>query len=308
MRWARVASYVAPWPCRRLQLLCYNKIMRSSWGGRVCLVTGGTQGLGWAMVQVLAECGATVYACGLSESRVAAARQAMAPCPWRDWVHLRQCDVAKPDQVSALLGDIRQRHGAVYLLVNNAAYVRWADITEMSLHDEVASMRVGYEGMIHTVREVLPHMLAEGQGYIVNIGSIAGRIFVGGASAAYSATKAAIDAYTRALQHELAGSGVTATIVRLATVSGTSFFREHVSRERMPPFTRFIPALTPPEAARRVLRSVERGSRVVTVPRYLSLLAWFYELAPVLAGKVAWYGGSNPRDYANVDWQIGCPE
>jgi NAD(P)-dependent dehydrogenase (short-subunit alcohol dehydrogenase family) len=197
--------------------------------GQVCVVTGGTQGIGWALTRALADEGAAVYACGFSLSSLDKAEAVRATLSTAAQIHLRLCDVTDRVAYEAWLAEIWVENGRIDLLIHNAAFVRWADVTEMSVEEAQRTVRVGYDGMVIGTKTVLPRMQAAGRGHIVNIGSVTGRAFVGGASAAYAATKAAIDAYTQILHAELADSPVNATIVRLGTVAGTDFFRKHVS-------------------------------------------------------------------------------
>ena len=238
--------------------------MDSNFQDQVCLVTGGTQGIGWALTQMLAAHGATVNACGFSQGSLNKAEAERVTLPGRDRIRLSRCDVTDRTVFEAWIEGIWERNGRIDLLINNAAFVRWTDVKDMSVEEAQRTMRVGYDGMVVGIKAVLPQMQAAGRGHIVNMGSVAGRAFVGGASAAYAATKAAIDAYTQTLHAELANSPVNATVVRLGTVAGTDFFRKHVSNERMPPFTQFLPALTPDRVATAVLRAVEKRQNILT--------------------------------------------
>lgn len=268
---------------------------------QVCVVTGGTQGIGWAMTQALAAEGATVYACGFSSGSLEKAEAERAALATANQIYLSRCDVTDRAAYEAWLGAVWEGNGRIDLLIHNAAYVRWADVLEMSVEEARRTMRVGYDGMVIGTKYVLPKMQAAGRGHIVNIGSVAGRAFVGGASAAYAATKAAIDAYTQILHAELANSPVNATIVRLGTVAGTDFFRKHVSNERMPPFTQFLPALTPERVATAVLHATVKKRQILTLPRYYALLIFVYNLSPRFARWLAQVGGPNRKDYARMD-------
>jgi hypothetical protein len=85
--------------------------------------------------------------------------------------------------------------------------------------------------------------------------------------------------------------------VRLGTVAGTDFFRKHVSNERMPPFTRFLPALTPDRVATAALNAVVKKQQIVTLPRCLELLTFACNLSPRFARRLAQMGGPNRKDY-----------
>ena len=85
--------------------------------------------------------------------------------------------------------------------------------------------------------------------------------------------------------------------MRLGTVAGTDFFRKHVSNERMPPFTQFLPALTPERVATAVLQAVVKKQQILTLPRYLELFTFIYNLSPPFARWLAQMGGPNRKDY-----------
>lgn len=273
--------------------------------GQVCLVTGGTQGIGWALVQALADRGAQVYACGRSTESLAQADQARQSMPWAEAVHLTQCDVTDRAAVEQWIDSIYQATGQIDVLVNNAAYVQWDDVNNMSVEQAERTMQVGYNGMLYTTKKVLPLMQAAGQGQIVNVASIAGLILVGGTSAAYAATKAAVDTYSRILQKELAHEPIRVTLVRLGTVAGTDFFKKYVPNSRMPPLSRFLPPLTPPDVAQAILEALYKRQAILTLPRYLALLYIIYTIAPGFSRWLSGFGGSNEHDYGAVPWHYG---
>jgi NAD(P)-dependent dehydrogenase (short-subunit alcohol dehydrogenase family) len=269
----------------------------------VCLVTGGAQGIGWAISQALADHGGQVYACDISDENLARATHELESLPWADRITLTRCDVAKRAEIEGWIAEIHRQTGRIDVLVNNAAFVRWEDVMEMSVEDAVRTMEVGYNGMVYGIKSVLPLMQAAGRGHIVNMGSSAGRVLVGSASAAYAAVKAAIDGYTQTLQVELRGSPVHATLVRPATVAGTDFFRKHVPSSRMPRLGDFVPYVTPPQVALSIVRAIRTWRAIVDIPRYLHLFYFFFAVAPGMFRRLITIGGSGQRDYGQVQWR-----
>jgi len=271
--------------------------------GQVGLVTGGAQGIGWAVAQALADHGARVYVCDIAEDSLARAAQELPGLPWAERITLARCDVTDRQAVEGWIADVYRQTGRIDVLVNNAAFVRWVDVADMSVEEEERTMSVGYNGMLYTTKAVLPLMKAAGHGHIVNMGSSAGKVFVGSSSAAYAAVKAAIDAYSQTLQVELKGSPVHVTVVRPATVAGTDFFRKHVPASRMPRFGDYVPYMTPPQVANRIVRAIRDRRKVLDVPGYLVL---FYAFFAVMPGVFQWMvrvGGSGRRDYGQVQWR-----
>ena len=269
----------------------------------ICIVTGGTQGIGWAMVQALADHGGKVYACGYSEGNLRKAEAELAKTPWQKQIFLSQCDVTNRELYEAWLTEIYEENGRIDVLINNAAFVRWADVLTLSVEEELRSMEVGYNAIVYGTNLALPWMLKNGRGHFVNIGSVAGRIFVGGSSAAYAAAKSAIDGYTQALDFELRDTAVHATLVRLGTVAGTDFLSKHVSNDRMPPLTKFMPPLTPPKVATDVLKAIYKKQAIITRPRYYGALTFVYNLSPRFSRWLSYQGGANNVEYSKVQWE-----
>lgn len=179
---------------------------------KVALVTGGSRGIGRAIVVRLAQQGYDVavnYHHGrdlaeeLAEDLRRAGRSAAA----------FGADTAKPEEVDAMFRAVDAALGPVETLVNNAGLAPPSGLFQ-DVDDETwdRTFAVNVGGMRNTIRRALPHMLHEKRGSIVNISSIWG---LRGASceAAYAATKAAVAGLTRSLALELAPSCIRVNAV-----------------------------------------------------------------------------------------------
>ncbi len=183
----------------------------SGLAGKTALVTGGSRGIGRAIVEVLAAEGAAVTFLyrGHAEAAqevVAASREAGRA------VTAEQVDVRDREGVAAAVERFVDRHERIDILVNNAGVIRdnLLGLLEDDDIDTVLAVNIG--GTFNVTRAVVPHMISRRAGKIINISSVAGARGGRGQSN-YAASKGAIDALTRALAVELAPRRITVNAV-----------------------------------------------------------------------------------------------
>ncbi len=271
--------------------------------GKVCLVTGGAEGIGWAIVQALADYGGDVYVCTSSIENLTMAQNELQKMPWQEKIHLAQCDVARRADVEGWIAGIYGRTGRIDVLVNNAAFIRWESVDEMPVEEFERMMQVNYFAIVYAVKAVLPLMHAAGQGHIINISSSAGKLFVNRRTAGYAASKAASDAFTQTLSMELQGTPITATVVCLGAVAGTDFFRKHVPFTHMPRLGDYFAYLTPPQVADGIIRTLRSRKSTLDMPGYLPAMYVVFALMPNALRWLINWGGSGRRDYGAVKWR-----
>jgi 3-oxoacyl-[acyl-carrier protein] reductase len=179
--------------------------------GRVALVTGASRGIGRAIAETLAAKGAAVavnYRTGERDAEeVVDAIRAHGGTAFA--VH---GDVAAHQDATSLVERTIAELGGLHILVNNAGITKDGLIYNMEPGDWLEVMRVNLGGVVNCTRAAMGHLMAERAGVIVNISSgMAERAWVG--DAAYSASKAAIGAFTRSSALELARFGVRVNAV-----------------------------------------------------------------------------------------------
>lgn len=154
---------------------------------KTALVTGGSRGIGKAIVQRLQNDGLTVVACGRSEK----------PPDFPAHVYWIEADVSNPADASRLVSDATQTYGTIDVLVNNAGVQVEKTVTESSDDDWDLVVGVNCRGVFNLCRAVLPTMQSNG-GVIINIGSISGEVADPG-MALYNASKAFVHGLTRSI-------------------------------------------------------------------------------------------------------------
>ena len=187
--------------------------------GRVAVVTGGAQGIGWAAAQALHEAGATVVILDRDEP---AAQQAATNLPGS---HAFTLDVADAAGIERVFGDIAALHGRIDILVNNAGVSIRKSSLELSLDEWNRVLAVNLTGCFLCTRAAAPAMPAQG-GAIVNVASIMGMSGAGPyPNPAYHATKGALVNLTRSQAVEWAARGIRVNAVA-PTWTRTGFIGE----------------------------------------------------------------------------------
>lgn len=177
-----------------------------------------------------------------------------------------ECDVTNPDSVSNAVETAKKRFGKIDILVNNAGVAKSGLLIDTSLDDFKRIFDVNVNGTFNVTKAVLPDMLSRGQGSIVNLSSVWGEK---GASmeVAYSASKAAVIGFTKALAKEVAPMGVLVNAVAPGAVDTdmmsvyTPLEKEELCRDSIP----LCRLATPSEIAKAILYLAESGYCVGSV-------------------------------------------
>jgi NAD(P)-dependent dehydrogenase (short-subunit alcohol dehydrogenase family) len=182
----------------------------SEWSGKAVFVTGGSQGIGRGVTELLGELGASVGVCGLEADRVdetvAAIRDAGGEAL------AAPADVSDRRSVAQAVAAIVERYGRLDALVTSAGIQRYGTVldTDEATWDEVFSVNV--KGVYLAAQAALPHLRASGHGAIVAVSSVQAHV-AQAAVAAYSASKGAVDALVRAMAVDEAPHGVRVNAV-----------------------------------------------------------------------------------------------
>ena len=165
--------------------------------GKVAVVTGGTRGIGRAIVERLLCEGASVAFCGRSAESVARAAGELAKTAGGT-VFGEAADVSRAEDVRRFFQSVDARFGDVKILINNAGLGIFRRVADMSLEEWHQMIDLNLSGAFYCCREALPRFNNCGGGYIINISSLAGKnAFSGGA--AYNASKFGLNGFSEAL-------------------------------------------------------------------------------------------------------------
>ena len=185
--------------------------------GKTVLITGGSSGIGLATALKLAPCGARLLIVGRDHAKLERAAREIEVAGGR--VKGYACDIADPAACDLLIGQLRAEHGHIDVLINNAgrSIRRAVEHTYDRLHDYERLMRINYFAAVRLTLGMLPGMVEHGSGHVINISSI-GAISNAARFAAYNASKAALDAFTRCAAAEYLDRNVSFTVINMPLV------------------------------------------------------------------------------------------
>jgi 3-oxoacyl-[acyl-carrier protein] reductase len=175
--------------------------------GRAALVTGSTRGIGRAIAETLAECGARVGVVGRDEPRAKDVAAAISP-EARGFA----CDVADAAAVASLVERAEAELGAVDILVNNAGFTRDNILLRLKDDDWDAVLDANLRGAFIAIRSVTRGMMKRRWGRIINIASVVGIVGNKG-QANYAASKAGLIGLTKSVAKEFASRNILANAV-----------------------------------------------------------------------------------------------
>jgi len=178
---------------------------------RVALVTGGTRGIGAAIIEALAGDGVRVAA-GYSSNREAADDMASRLAAKGHAVSLHQGNVGRPEDCERVVGEVLGEHDHIDYLINNAGITVDKTVRNMTVEDWHAVLRVNLSGAFYMTKAVLEHMIGRDFGRIVNISSVIGETGSIG-QANYAASKSGLFGLTKSLALETARKGITVNCV-----------------------------------------------------------------------------------------------
>jgi NAD(P)-dependent dehydrogenase (short-subunit alcohol dehydrogenase family) len=259
--------------------------------GKSVVITGGSRGLGLVMARELAHEGAQLTIVARSDGELdRAVDDIRARQPFAEVLPVTG-DVRKRHDAERAIAQAHERFGRIDVLINNAGIIQVGPVSHMTLADYQDAMDTHFWGPLYGILAVLPHMRSQGEGRIVNISSIGGRISVPHL-VPYSASKFALAGLSDGLSYELARQNIHVTTVcpglmRTGSPLNATFKGRHPKEFAWFAISDSLPLATidATRAARQILEACRRGDAelVITVQAKLAIIA--RTVAPELFAK-----------------------
>ena len=242
---------------------------------KTVVITGGSEGVGAAAARKFAAAGANLMLVARTKKKLEVLAEEL-----RDKTQVRvfAMDVADADACVDLFKKTQYEFGRIDVLINNAGYHARGPVEEIAADDLGRTIDVNLRAPIVLTRLAIPYIREAGGGAILNVGSLAGRTHVPG-SAAYSASKSGLRAFTYALAEELHDSGIKIGIVSPGPID-TGFIMTDIDKTSDLTFSQ--PISTADEVAQTILDLCGNKLREVSMPAISGVLTTATYLMPWL--------------------------
>jgi short-subunit dehydrogenase len=258
--------------------------------GKTVLLTGGSRGLGLTMARQLVQSGAQVALCARDEAELQRVQTELKQHSGE--ILALTCDVTDQTQVEQMVQQVKERFGAIDILINNAGTDIVGPLESLTMQDYDDTMKLHFWAPLYTSYAVLPEMRQRRAGRIVNISSIGGKI-VSPHMVAYCASKFALTGLSEGMQTELASAGVAVTTVCPGFIHTGVVDHAIMKGQHRKEFAWFsigdsLPLLSASaeEVAQRTISALKRGDAEVIVPFPAWLSAKFSALFPGLTANL----------------------
>lgn len=257
---------------------------RYSFRDKVVLITGGSRGLGLVMAREFARHGAKIAICARDPDELLRAEADLESRGAEVFADV--CDLRRLSEVERMIDEVRNHFGRIDVLVNNAGVIQVGPLELQTQEDFEEAMKIHFWAPFYTMQAVIPEMRDRGEGRIVNICSIGGKIAVPHL-APYCASKFALAGLSSAMGMELAKFGVPVTTVYPGLMRTGSHINAFFKGQHRAEFAMFslmgsspFTSINANSAARQIVRAVRRGDAEVILSPQAKIAAKVNALFP----------------------------
>ncbi|WP_077618701.1 SDR family NAD(P)-dependent oxidoreductase [Bacillus sinesaloumensis] len=256
--------------------------MNSRLNGKTIVITGASSGIGEKIAYLVAEQGATPVLLARSHDQLERIAKNIEEKYKIDCLFYK-LDVRDTENVKGVFEDILHKVNTVDVLVNNAGFGVFANVVDANIEQMKAMFEVNVFGLISCTKMVLPAMMKQNSGHIINIASQAGKIATP-KSSVYSATKHAVLGFTNSLRMELASTDIRVTAVNPGPIRTRFFDIADESGTYAKNVNKFM--LDPDVVAAKIVQAMFTSKRELNLPGWMNAGSVFYTLFPRLVEKV----------------------
>ncbi|GAE30810.1 SDR family NAD(P)-dependent oxidoreductase [Halalkalibacter hemicellulosilyticus] len=250
--------------------------------GKVVWITGASSGLGKEIALQTAKQGNTVVLLARRIDKLLEIEEEIKNTGGK--AHTFQLDVGDIDNLEVVINSIMLKVGRIDVLINNAGFGVFEHLIDVELDVMKEMFHVNVLGLITCTRYVVPYMIEQKGGHIINIASQAGKLATPKASV-YAATKHAVLGFTNSLRMELAPNHIYVSAVNPGPIQTDFFTRADEAGSYVKNVEKWM--LQSKDVAEKVIRLMEKPKREVNLPRWMGAGSTLYQLFPTLIEKIA---------------------
>lgn len=249
---------------------------------RNIVITGASSGIGERISYMVAEQGAKPILMARNYERlISIAAEIKNQTGIEALVY--QVDVSDSDAVETVFSDLLKKVDKIDVLINNAGFGKFDSVMDATLSEMKEMFEVNVFGLMACTKMVLPSMLQQNYGHIVNIASQAGKFATPKASA-YSGSKHAVLGFTNSLRMELAHTNIHVTAVNPGPIRTRFFDIADQSGNYVKNVEKFM--LEPDDVARKIVDALFTPKRELNLPGWMNIGSILYTLFPSVVEKV----------------------
>lgn len=248
---------------------------------KIIAITGASGGIGQATARLCAKKGWTIVLLGRAEKNLKELHYKISRYNSESRYYL--LDVTSQEKATKTIKEILSDYKKVDAWVNNAGFGIFSSLEESNLHDYHGMMETNYFGTVYCTKGILPILIKQGYGAIINVASVGGLIATA-KSGGYSASKAATIQFTRCIRQEVRGTGVRVFSINPGPVETPFFDHNLASRQYRDKVKSFM--ISPDKVAQAIVKGIEKGNHDIILPWYMGIGFKLYHLFPRFYEKV----------------------
>jgi len=242
--------------------------------GKVALITGGSSGIGKEVAKELLKEGCRVLIIGKTKSKVQGTLKELKSIS--DNCSGYVCDINDEKRVKYLVNDVlKENKFQIDILINCAGFSYYKEFTELEDEEIKEIVSTNLLGTLYFCKYIIPFMEKQGNGHIVNVASVAGRIGFPKMSV-YCASKFGVVGFSECLYYELKKKGINVTLICPGAVN-TDFYRDE-SFKRFPHTERHKKVMTPEYVAKQIKKAIENNEFEVILPKLFKYKIMFKDV------------------------------
>ena len=267
-----------------------KKLNAYSFKNKVVVITGGARGMGLAVARIFAEEGAKLAICSRTEHQLKTAAEELTAMGAE--VLALPCDLTNRIKAEGFIQKVKAHFGQIDVLINNAGVIQTGPLENMTLQDFDNAMKIHFWAPLYTMLSVIPEMKARGEGRIVNIASVGGKVSVPHI-VPYSASKFALVGLSSGFRHEMKKYGIKVTTINPGLTRTGSNFNISVKGQAEKEFALFtamgsslLTSSSAENTARQIVEACRNGEAEVLTNFPARFLALSNELMPELTSDI----------------------